>query len=126
MRIKTAVILVAFLTLGAFNSAKAQTSASQLQRAQDLLEEEKTIRLKIEQQQKKYIKSINVEGITLLNQDKIREVTAPFLKHWLTQEDINTVLDTIKQAYKQEGYPNQPAEIRYEIKGKVLWIKIKE
>ena len=126
MRIKTAVILVAFLTLGSFSSAKAQTSASQLQRAQDLLEQEKAIRLKIEQPQKKYIKRIKVEGVTLLNQDKIRELTTPFLRHWLTQEDINIILNTIKQAYKQEGYPNQPTEIRYEIKGKVLWIKIKE
>ena len=123
---KTAVILVLFLTLGSFSSAKAQTSASQLQRAQDLLEEEKAIRLKIEEPQKKYIKSIKVEGATLLNQDTIRELTAPFLKHWLAQEDINIILNTIKQAYKDEGYPNHPAEIRYQLKGKVLWIKIKE
>ena len=75
---------------------------------------------------KKYIKSIKVEGATLLSQDTIRELTAPFLKHWLAQEDINIILNSIKQAYKQEGYPNQPIEIRYELKGKVLWIKIKE
>ena len=123
---KLAVILVLLLTLGSFSSAKAQTSASQLQRAQDLLEEEKAIRLKIEEPQKKYIKSIKVEGATLLNQDKIQELTAPFFRHWLTQEDINIILNSIKQAYKQEGYPNQPIEIRYELKGKVLWIKIKE
>ena len=89
-------------------------------------EEEKAIRVKIEQPQKKYIKSIKVEGATLLNQDKIQELTAPFFRHWLTQEDINIILNTIKQAYVQEGYPNQPVEIRYELKGKVLWIKIKE
>ena len=123
---KTAVILVLFLTLGSFSSAKAQTSASQLQRAQDLLEEEKAIRLKIEEPQKKYIKSIKVEGAALLSQDKIQELTAPFFRHWLAQEDINIILNSIKQAYVQEGYPNQPVEIRYQLKGKVLWIKIKE
>jgi len=123
---KLAVILIVFLTLGSFSSAKAQTSASQLQRAQDLSEEERAIRIKIAEPQKKYIKSIKVEGATLLDQDKIQKLTAPFLRHWLTQEDINIILNTIKQAYKQEGYPNQPTELHYQLKGKVLWIKIKE
>lgn len=99
---------------------------AQIERSQEILEEEKIIRDKLEKEEKVYIKKIIVKGVTLLSQAQIKEIISPFQKHWLTKEDIQQILDLLEKAYINNGYGNKVKGISYQIKKRVLGIQIEE
>ncbi len=101
-------------------------SAGQIERAQEILQKEDILRNKLEKEEKIYIKKIIVKGVTLLDEDKIKEIILPFQKHWLNKTDIQQILDIIGQAYKQKGYTGLPLRIYSQIKKNCLKIEIKE
>ena len=111
---------------GAMEACFAQTSASQMERALELLEKEKALRETIEKGQKVFIKKIIVKGATLLSEERIKEIILPFKNHWLTEADINSILDSITAAYKQKGYNNQPVKALYQVKKNLLKIQVVE
>lgn len=98
-------------------------SASMIEREQEILEKEEKLRDNIVQEKKVFIKRIAVEGATLLKGEEIKQVILPFQKHWLSQYDIQQILDLFNALYKQKGYQ---ADIAYEIKKGCLMIKITE
>ena len=104
----------------------AQTSVSQMQRAQDMLEKERALSQKLEEPQKIYIKKIIVEGALLLSADEVKRIVSAFERHWLTKLDIERILEALKQAYKDKGYAGQPAKISYQIKQRSLIIRVEE
>jgi len=104
----------------------AQTSVSQMQRAQDLLEKERALSQKLEEPQKIYIKKIIVEGATLLSPEEIKEIISPLQRRWLTKEDIQQIMESLRQAYQRKGYTKQPAKISYRIEKKNLIIIIED
>jgi len=104
----------------------AQTSVSQMQRAQDMLEKERALSQKLEEPQKIYIKKIIVEGALLLSADEVKRIVSAFERHWLTKLDIERILEALKQAYKDKGYTGQPAKISYRIEKKNLILVIEE
>ena len=104
----------------------AQTSVSQMQRAQDMLEKERTLSQKLEEPQKIYIKKIIVEGALLLSADEVKRIVSAFEKHWLTKLDIERILEALKQAYKDKGYIGEPLKISYQIKQRSLIIRVEE
>lgn len=122
---KKTVIFMLLFVFGFFNFSFAQTNASQMQRAQELLEKEEILREQLAKPEKFYIKKIIVQGSRVLLEEEIEFIVSPFQKHWLTKQDIQQLLNTIKQAYKQKG-AGQPADISYQIKKKELIIAIKE
>ena len=131
MRITKRVLIITvlpfFLGVSSEITCFAQTSATgQIQRSQEVLQNDKTLRNRIEEEEKVFIKNILVEGANSISEDRIKEITRPFQKRWLTKKDILQVLDSIKQAYLQEGYAGQPADISYAVKGKVLKIRVEE
>ena len=101
-------------------------SASQIGRGQEILQKEEILRNKLEKEEKVFIKKIIVTGITLLDEDKIKEAISPFQAHWLTNKDIQQILELLKEAYRQQGYPGLHASISYQIKRKNLLIKVEE
>ena len=108
------------------NPGFAQTSVSQMQRAQDLLEKERALSQKLEEPQKIYIKKIIVEGATLLSPEEIKEIISPLQRRWLTKEDIQQIMESLRQAYQRKGYTKQPAKISYRIEKKNLIIVIED
>ncbi len=127
--IRILLIILFFIFLGVATGSNCfaePASASQIQRSQELLEMEKALREQIEKGEKILIKKIVVQGVTLLTKDRVREIISPLENHWLTRDEIQTVLDLLKEAYKQKGYPNQPAKISYQIKKRSLIIEVKE
>ncbi len=120
------VLLVLFFGLRFGIGFCAEPSASQQQRTQELLEEEKLLRERLDKEEKIYIKGIKLEGITLLDKELLDEITQPFKKHLLSKEEIRHLIELIKQAYQDKGYTGHPAEISYEIKDNYLKIRVDE
>jgi len=98
----------------------------QIEKSQQDLEMEKALRTEVEKGKKVLIKKITVRGSTLITKDQIKEITLSFKNHWLTQSDINLIIDSITSAYKQKGYENKLANVSFEIKKVTLEIKVQE
>ena len=117
------VILFICSVTGAREACFAQApTASQIERTQKDLEKEKALRETIEKGQKVFIKKIIVKGATLLSEEQIKETILPFQKHWLTKEDIQRLIDSLKQLYQQQT--QQVPTVSYEIKSRNLVINI--
>ncbi len=116
-------VLCALIVL---DCAFAQSSTSQIQQSQQLIQKEEDLRRKIQEPRKFYIKKIIIQGVSLITKESLRQIISPFEKHWLNKEDIQLLIESLSQAYLEKNAPLQPAQISYEIKGKSLLIKIKE
>jgi hemolysin activation/secretion protein len=104
----------------------AQDSASKIQRTQDMLEQEKILRKKLEELQKIYIKEIAISGVTLLNDQEINTIISPFVKHWLTQEDLELIDELFMRAYAAKRQPEMPPKITYMFEDEKLIITVTE
>ena len=122
---KKIAILILFLCLSSLNICFAQdVPVSQIQRTQEILKKEEALREKLNQQEKAFIKKIIVEGVLLLDEEQVKEIILPFQKRWLTEDDINQIIDSLKQLYSQQT--KQTPEITYQIKKRNLKITVKE
>lgn len=122
------ILFFLFLWWGAKNICFAQTPPiGQIQRSQEILEQEKALREKLEQEEKIFIEKITIKGVTLLSAEQIKEIILPFKRQWLTKRDIEQLLEFIKQAYKEKGYSEKLLNLSYEIKkNRYLEIKVEE
>lgn len=122
----TVIILFLFCLIGnnpIICFAQAPT-ASQIERSQENLEKERALRETIERGEKVFVKKIIVKGITLLTGEQIKEIIMPFQKHWLTKDDIQRLLDLLRQAYQQKS--QQIPTISYQVKERKLIISVEE
>ena len=118
-------ITILFFCLSFVNICFAQdVPVSQIERTQEVLEKEEALREKLNQQEKVFINKIIVEGALLLDEEQVKEIILPFQKRWLTKDDINQIIDSLKQLYSQQT--KQIPEITYQIKKRSLKITIKE
>ncbi|MBI5145194.1 MAG: hypothetical protein HZA27_03300 [Candidatus Omnitrophica bacterium] len=120
-------IFVLFFVLSFFNLSFAQTQTlGQIERSQEILEKERVLRERLERGEKVFIKKITFSGATLISEDKIKEILLPFKNRWLTQAEIQAILDLIATRYKEEGYAERIASISYQINKNRLKIIIEE
>ena len=118
-------ITILFFCLSFVNICFAQdVPVSQIERTQEVLEKEEALREKLNQQEKVFINKIIVEGALLLDEEQVKEIILPFQKRWLTKDDINQIINSLKQLYSQKT--KQTPEITYQIKKHNLTINIKE
>jgi len=101
-------------------------SVGQIERAQEILQENEVLRSRIENGEKAYIKNIIVKGITLLDENKVKEIIFPFQKQWLNKTDIQQILGAIGQAYKQKGYLGLSVKSSFQVINNCLEIEINE
>lgn len=121
------ILFFLFLGVGCQIICFAETpNASQIERSQEILEKEKTLRENIEKKEKVLIKKIMVTGVTLLTTNQIKDIIMPFQNHWLSKDEIQGILDAIKLTYQQKGFANQPEKMSFEIKNCALKIKVNE
>lgn len=103
------------------------TTASQIERTQEILEKEKALRERIEKGEKIFVRKIIVTGFTLISEDQIKEITLPFKNHWIFKDDIQLILDSIVAAYQRNGYNGRIANISYQIrKNRIIEIEVVE
>jgi len=121
----SAILFMSLMGIKGASLAKIPT-ASQIEKTQEDLEKEKALRELIEEGQKVFIKKIIIKGVTLLTQEEIKDIVQPFQKHWLSQGDVQQILEMLKQTYKEKGYPGQPAKILTQIEKGQLIIEITE
>ena len=107
------------------NCLFAQHSASQILRTQELFENEKQLRKRLEEN-RKFIKQIVVQGSTVLLDNQLDKITASFQRRWLDKRDIQRLIDLIKSAYDELGLIDRIEDVLYRIKGKRLLIEIEE
>jgi len=104
-----------------------ETSASQIERAQETLEKEKVLRERIEKGEKIFVRKIVITGVTLINEDQIKEITLPFKNHWIFKDEIRLILDSIVAVYQRNGYNGKIADISYQIrKNRIIEIEVEE
>ncbi len=124
---KKTLFAILISIFGFYNLCFSQVpSMGQIQKTQQDLEMEKALRTEAEKGKKVLIKKITVKGARLITKDKIKEIILPFQKHWLTQSDIDLIINSITYAYRQKGYQEQPSKISYQIKKANLEIDIIE
>ena len=114
-----------FLSFGTICLAEP-TSASQIKRAQEILQENEALRSRIENGEKAYIKNIIVKGVTLLDEDKVKEIILSFQKQWLNKTEIQQILGAIGQAYKEKGYVDLPIKSLFQVNKNCLEINVDE
>lgn len=119
------ILLFIFLFFGAICFAELP-SAVQIERAQEILQENEALRSRIENGEKAYIKNIIVKGVTLFDEDKVKEIIFPFQKQWLSKAEIQQILDAIEQVYKQNGFIGLPTKSSFQINKNCLEININE
>lgn len=127
MQIFRKLIFLLFFIFANFNGALAQPTIGQIEKTQQDLEKEQTLRREVEKGRKVYIKKIIVKGVTFLSEDEIKKIIQPFKNHWLTQSEINLILDSLVNAYQKKGYPGKLPRISFQEKERHrLEIKVEE
>jgi len=84
------------------------------------------LRKKLEELEKIYIKEIAIRGVTLLNDQEINAIISPFVKHWLTQEDLKLIDELFTRAYAAKRQPEMPPKITYMFEDEKLIITVTE
>ena len=115
------LLLFSFVIQDACIAQNAPTA--QIGRSQELIEKDRALRERIARDEKFFIKKIIVKG-SGLSEEKIEEITAPFKNHWLSREDIDSLLAIIKNACIENGYQEDSFKIVYRVSKATLNIEI--
>jgi len=124
MRIFSLIIIILLILIVYAYASVAGTG--QVQRSEELIGQEQALQEKIEKPEKFLIKNIEIDGAVFLNQDQLSEIKELFEDRWLTKNDIEQLIDLIKQAYDETGRLDDIKDITYEIKKNTLQIKIEQ
>lgn len=125
-RILPLSLILFYSSIGLRGICFSQVTPGQIERSQEIIQNEEALRSRVGQESKVLIKKIIVQGANLLTTDEIKKLTLAYENHWLSKSDINEIIDLLKAAYKQKGYDNQPVETSFRIKKGYLKIRIKE
>jgi outer membrane protein assembly factor BamA len=115
-----------FSVLRAGTSFAGPASPGSIQRAQEILEEDRVLMERLGKGEKFYIKKIEVKGAFLVGHEQIRDIVDPFQRKWLTRKDIRMILEAIQELYKKNGHEDKLHAIAYKIKAETLRISVKE
>lgn len=107
-----------------FNFVYAQP-LPQILKTEEEIEKEKTLRRRLEEPEKFYIKKIIFEGADSLTLKDLEQIKSFFEKRWLTKEDIDKIIANLKEIYLAKNLA-LPSQIQYKIKKRQLIISIKE
>lgn len=108
-----------------FASYGEPISGSGILRSQELIREDKSLRDKAAGY-KVFIKKIVLTGAVLFSQEKIKEITLPFERKWLTKYDIQAIEGLIKREYNKKGIPEEKIKLSSEVKKNILEITIED
>ncbi|MFH0876879.1 MAG: hypothetical protein V1863_01465 [Candidatus Omnitrophota bacterium] len=118
----TAALFLFCLFGQAVSWAQSAPTAS-IQRSQDVLEQDKALRTRVEKDQKFYIKKIIVTG-TALSKEEIEEITAPYIRHWLRKADFEGLVALLREACVKKGHDPDFVKITYQVHRSTLNISL--
>jgi len=115
-------IIFIFTVLFAFSYSFAQNTISgQIERSQEILQQEEALRRKIEQPQKLFIKEIILPQGCLIPQEELEQITRNFAGHWHSLKEIQELLDILTKAYQKAYHDSKLPKTTYIIeKGKLI------
>ena len=124
----TAALTIALFLLLSANLAYASqdTSMSVITKSQEMINDEKAIRERIDKDEKMLLKKAVIKGITLVGKEKITEILQPFKNHWISKDDIQAIIGSIADIYREEGRFERIEGISYKVNKNTLDIKVKE
>ncbi len=103
-----------------------QSSTSQALRTEEILGKERALRQELQKPEKFYIKEIIVRGPECLSGQKLEAIILPFKRHWLTKDNIEQLVASLRQAYAEKNCVAGSSEISYQIKKRNLIITVKQ
>lgn len=107
-------------------AAGGAPSASEIERSQQLLEEQKKLRERIYEEDGIFVERIILKGVGSLNSEKIDAILGPFQqKKWFSRRDIQDLIETIEAAYKNNKLPILP-KVSYRVVDSSLEITVEE
>jgi len=102
-------------------------TAGTIERSQEILQEDKDLRQRIEREEKVFIKKVIIKGALKLSREEIRDIILPFENQWLTKKDIQRIIDSLKSAYQKKGIETSHFKPAYELKkAQILEITLNE
>jgi len=100
-------------------------SPEQIQRSQEILQEDKMLREKIGQEIKVFIEKVVVKGADDLSKEEINNLALPYLKRWLKESEIREFIDQVKELYAKKSHDGISFEVSRKINGSTLEIIIR-
>lgn len=97
------------------------TSASQVLRSQEILQEQEELLKRLEQKEQFFIKKIIVKGAQAIGKKELKTLLAGFKQKWLTRKDIDQLIKSIEGLYRKLNKP--VPEITYSIKKHTLILR---
>jgi hemolysin activation/secretion protein len=95
-------------------------------RTEEILRRERELQKVIQRPEKFYIKEIIIEGLECLTAKELKALTFPYRGHWLTKDEINQVIATLRKAYKDKGCVSGVVDFSYQIKKRSLVITVRQ
>lgn len=124
MKLKTIFIFILFFT---FNCSFARDiTPVQIERSQEILQQEEALRRKIEQPQKVFIKEIILPQGCLIPKDELEQINRRFAGQWLSSKEIQELLDILAKAYQKAYRGSKPPRAACIIEEGKLIINFKE
>jgi hemolysin activation/secretion protein len=115
-----AIVLI-FLLTAVLNSAYAQTAPiGQISRSQDILNAQDRFKIDSNAPRKFRLKSVVIEGFTLKNSKDLERMLATYRNKYVTEDEINAIIDQVKAYYAQAGYDDLIQYSHTLKKGKLL------
>lgn len=102
------------------------TTAADIERTQVIIQKDEAFKQVINKPEKIHIKDIVLDGVTLLSEEQIKSIISPFKGGWLSENEIQGVINSIKMFYQKRGFSNQPENITFQVEKSVLKINIIE
>ncbi|MFH1396948.1 MAG: POTRA domain-containing protein [Candidatus Omnitrophota bacterium] len=118
---KIACLILLFTQLNpAFHRLSAVT-VGEIEKSQQDIDKELSLRRKIEQPEKVFVKKIVLPQGCLIPKDEFERINRRFAGHWLTAQEIQELLDALTQAYIRVYPGSKPPNTAYVIeKGKLV------
>lgn len=123
LKLVTVLFFVCFLWEGASWAQNAPTA--QIQRSQEMVEKERLLREEIKKNEKVLIKKIIVQG-SPLSKDRIEEIIDPFKNHWLSKEDIDSLVASIRDACIKNAPKGASLKVSHQVYKNTLKIIIEK
>lgn len=101
-------------------------SPEQIQRSQEILQEDKMLREKIGQEIKVFIEKVVVRGADDLSKEEINNLALPYLKRWLKESEVREFIGQVKEFYAKRSRDDSSLEINHQIKNSTLEIIVKD
>ena len=104
----------------------SEINASQIERSQELIQENEELRKQIESEPRVYVKQVIIIGSSQLSEAELSEITSLFQKKWFLKKELQEIADYVSQAYKKKGISESSFKINYQLKDGMLNIQVEE